>query len=201
MFKVNSSLQVSVLAVYMLANNNILLQEGITHDAVLYDQQFNEVRRQKGKPMHETWLQYEPNITLQRKTAMIVPEKYVTWLNSTETSAILDTNSLEAFPMEDLWKIENTSVSAMMVTASPDLSRYAGIGEYNSVQTLHVRARDSAGIAKTAVKRVDSLHQQSKILLARQRKDGVHDTLQRWQHAPDRWWTGHSRPQSKDYGC
>ena len=143
----------------MLSNGNVLLQEGVTHDAVIYDQQFNEVKRQKGTPMHETWLAYEPNITCQRKTNMVVQDKYVTWFNSTESSAILDVETLEAYQMDGLWKMEATTVSAMVVTASPDLSKYAGIGEYTNVQTFHIRARDHTGSPVTTVKRIDALCQ------------------------------------------
>lgn len=153
----------SVLAVYMLSNSNILLQEGVSHDAVLYDQQFKELKRQPGKSMHEAWLAYEPNITSQRRTYMVVPDKYVTWFDSTESSAILDTDTLAAFPMTDLWTSDGVSIPAMVVTCSPDLTRFAGIGEYNNVQTFHVRSNNHLGHPTTSVRRVDTLCKESTI--------------------------------------
>lgn len=149
----------SVIAVYCLSNGSLLVQEGVSHDAVLFDQQFKELKRLLGTPMFPTWIPVEASITSQRRSIMIEEDRYVTWLNGLYSSALIDLSTFQSYDMDRLWMVGDSQGPAMSVVAacSSDLADYVGIGNFDNRSTLHVSITDHQGRKTNAAKSCEEL--------------------------------------------
>lgn len=155
----------SIIAVYLLSNGSVLVQEGVSHDAVLFDQRFAELKRLLGTPMFPTWVPVEASITSQRRSVVIEEDRYVTWLNGLYSSALIDLATFQSYDMDRLWLMGPSQGPAMSVVAacSSDLADYVGIGNFDNRSTLHVGLTDDRGRKTTAAKSCEELTGSSRL--------------------------------------
>ena len=107
--------------------------------------------------MFATWREFEPRISAQRRTQMVVEDKYVTWFDGTYSSAVIDLNTMQSYPMGPLWLTESGPVMSVVASSASDLSKFAGLGQTEDLQTIHFRGADSSGQPKTTIKKCSEI--------------------------------------------
>ena len=132
-----TAVQVSICFLKLLENGCMVVNESISHDLVMFDQSLVEVNRLSGLPMFENWIQYEPQITKNRRCQIPGVDSHVLWFNGLYRTALVDLSTFKPKELVGIWKTQGKDSFAYVATASKSLKKIIGIGFQDPDQTLN----------------------------------------------------------------